>query len=86
MSLHIDVATVDVVLLADGWHQVDSRSFDLDAYEFHHNNETILGGGQAAGIPSTSVSDPVFNKIVAPSPLRLGNDPRHQPTALRQAR
>lgn len=34
MSLAIDVDDVTAVLLADGWHEVANRSFELDAYEY----------------------------------------------------
>lgn len=53
MSLNIDVDKVTDVLLADGkWHRVDGASFDLDAYEFRHEGETIHEGGRA-GVCST---------------------------------
>lgn len=53
MSLWIDVDKVTGVLLADGWHSVVDASFDLDAYEYHINERTLLAGGTVAGIPST---------------------------------
>lgn len=56
MSLNIDTDRIEAVLLADGWHQVKSRSFDLDVYEFQHENETILSGGQLIGAPSTGAT------------------------------
>jgi hypothetical protein len=45
MSLYIDVDNVTEVLLADGWHTVADGSFDLDAYEYHHNDHVLQGGG-----------------------------------------
>jgi Tfp pilus assembly protein PilV len=43
MSLYIEVDGIAAVLLADGWHTIKDKSFDLDAYEFQHSN-TLLGG------------------------------------------
>ncbi len=35
MSLNVDVGQVTAVLLADGeWHQVEDRSFYVDAYKY----------------------------------------------------
>lgn len=34
MSLWIDTNKVVAVLLADGWHEVDGNTFDIDAYEY----------------------------------------------------
>jgi hypothetical protein len=56
MSLYIDVDHVTHVLLADGWHIVHEASFDLDAYEYHHEKNLILKGGGVAGIPSTGAT------------------------------
>jgi hypothetical protein len=65
MSLAIDVDRITHVLLADGWHKVVGRSFDLDSYEYiqksdehepgEHQSQPIplLRGGAVAGIPST---------------------------------
>lgn len=47
MSLGIEVDDVTAVLLADGWHVVEGDSFDLDAYEFEHNDRLLHGGGQS---------------------------------------
>jgi hypothetical protein len=58
MSLYIEVDSVKAVLLADGWHNVVSKSFDLDAYEFHHEDQILLGGGQESkvGVPATGAT------------------------------
>jgi len=56
MSLAIDVDKVEAVLLADGWHLVAEKSFDLDAYEFHHEKSFILKGGEVEGVPSTGAA------------------------------
>ena len=58
MSLGIDVDKVAAVLLQDGWHEVAKgddglSSFDLDAYEYVHDDRVILSGGKDASIPST---------------------------------
>ena len=47
VSLNINVDKVQAVLLADGWHEVVGKSFDLDAYEFHDNDVVVHGGGQS---------------------------------------
>lgn len=49
MSLLINTNQVTRVLLADGWHEVLYRSFDLDAYEIVEmadDGEIILAHGQ----------------------------------------
>ncbi len=52
MTLAIDVAQVESVLLPDGkWHQVSD--FNLDAYEFKEAENFIVKGGQVDGVPST---------------------------------
>ncbi len=53
MSLAIDVHRVTDVLLADGWHHVLDGSFSLDAYEYMHEKECVLKGGNVEGVPST---------------------------------
>ena len=53
MSLYIDVDKVDAVLLADGWHPVHLRTFDLDSYEYHRSDHVLLYGGRCAPVPST---------------------------------
>lgn len=52
MSLNIEVDDVYEVLLADGWHEVADRSFDLDSYEFHWGNIALHGGG-SGGVCAT---------------------------------
>ena len=57
MSLSIDVAKVDEVLLADGeWHRVTDHSFNLDAYEFEADGHNVLAGAEVAGVPSTGAT------------------------------
>ncbi len=56
MSLNINTNLVVAVLLADGWHDVKFNTFDLDAYEFKHEDVTILAGGQVKGVPSTGAT------------------------------
>jgi len=34
VSLALEMDDVVAVLLADGWHDVENHSFELDAYEF----------------------------------------------------
>lgn len=56
MSLEIEVDRVMSVLLADGWHDVAEKSFEIDAYEFIHGEAIRLSGGQAKGVCSTGVT------------------------------
>ena len=56
MSLAIDVDRVEQVLLADGWHQVEGKSFALDAYEFIHDGREVLAGGRPSLTPSTGAT------------------------------
>ena len=52
MSLSIEVDKVRAVLLADGWHEVAEKSFDLGSYEYSHGSETIHKGGQGGVCPT----------------------------------
>jgi hypothetical protein len=59
MSLAINVDRVTAVLLADGWHRVYGKSFDVDAYEFiagkcdsRGDAVVVLAGGQCEGVAS----------------------------------
>lgn len=45
MSLHIDVDHVESVLVGNEWYTVADMSFDIDAYEFHHEDYMLQGGG-----------------------------------------
>ena len=56
MSLNINADCVVAVLLADGWHGVKNKSFDIDAYEFQREGEPILSGGQVTNVPSTGAT------------------------------
>ncbi len=69
MSLAIDVNRVDQVLLADGWHRVANRSFDLDAYEFMHEDRAVLTGGQVSLVPSTGATWAEADGSVVACPL-----------------
>lgn len=60
MSLLIDIDRVTGVLLADGWHDVDEESFEVDSYEMVQGrrqesverDRIVLGGGECEGISS----------------------------------
>ena len=57
MSLAIQVDDVQEVLLSDGkWYVVEDKTFDLDAYEFLHEKEVLLGGGKVPGVPNTGAT------------------------------
>ena len=56
MTLAIDVDKVEMVLLADGWHEVAGASFALAAYEYRHEGRELLKGGQVTGVPSTGAT------------------------------
>ena len=59
MSLYINADNVTAVLLPEvGWLPVDKlssgrSSFDLDSYEFHRGNRSLLGGGTEKHVPAT---------------------------------
>lgn len=55
MSLSIQISQVGAVLLADGWHEIMSGTFDLDSYEFLDGADLVHGGG-ASGVCSTGFS------------------------------
>jgi hypothetical protein len=44
MTLGIQVHEIKHVLLADRWHEVESESFALDAYEFMDGAEAVARG------------------------------------------
>ena len=64
MSLAIDIDKVSDVLLADGWHHVESANgkstFVIDAYEFLERRGegrdpiSHVSAGTVAGVPSTA--------------------------------
>lgn len=45
MSLAIQIDDVTEVLLVDGWHEVADTSFDIDSYEFLHDDRPVHSGG-----------------------------------------
>ncbi len=55
VSLDIDVDAVVEVLLADGWHVVHDKTFELDAFEFTHEGRRVHGGGDS-GVCATGFS------------------------------
>jgi hypothetical protein len=44
MTLGIQVNEIKHVLLADRWHEVESQSFALDAYEFMDGDQAVARG------------------------------------------
>lgn len=71
MSLYIDAATVQAVLLADGWHEV--TAFDLDSYEFHSEDVVIHAGGHsgisATGFQFTETNEAGDSEAIVSGPL-----------------
>jgi hypothetical protein len=55
VSLDIDIGDVAEVLLADGWHVVHGKTFELGAFEFTHQGRYVHGGGDS-GICATGFS------------------------------
>jgi len=47
MSLAIDTDKVIEALLADGWHPVFGKSFDIDSYEYLWGDRLVHEGGQS---------------------------------------
>lgn len=70
MSLHIDVKDVKAVLLADGWHELVSNSFELDAYEFLEDGDIRLGGGSDLGISSLGARWSEKEGVTVACPIR----------------
>ncbi|MEV0374832.1 hypothetical protein AB0I10_34485 [Streptomyces sp. NPDC050636] len=52
VSLAINPDAITAVLLPDGWHDVRSGTFVLDAYEYVEGDDVTHGGGQS-GICAT---------------------------------
>lgn len=61
MSLKIDPAEIIAALLADGWHDVEPNSFDIDSYEFvvpapddpgplEDDEDFVMHGGGQSGV------------------------------------
>lgn len=44
MTLGIQLNEIKHVLLADRWHEVESQSFELDAYEFMDRDQAVVRG------------------------------------------
>ena len=55
VSLDIDIEDVAEVLLADGWHVVHGKSFELDAFDFTLAGRRVHGGGDS-GVCATGFS------------------------------
>jgi hypothetical protein len=58
VTLAIEVDDVVEVLLADGWHRVADKSFELDSYEYIHGTDSrgefvMRHGGGQSGISAT---------------------------------
>ncbi len=49
MSLAIRTATVEAVLLIDGWHFVAGESFDCDTYEFYDSPDVMAHASGKGG-------------------------------------
>jgi hypothetical protein len=48
MSLDIDIEDVVEVLLADGWHVVHGKTFELGAFDFTNKGRRVHGGGDSS--------------------------------------
>jgi hypothetical protein len=68
MSLEINVDDVIAVLLADGWHEVHGRSFDMDAYEYRAGAERLFSFEPESGITYTGFvfTDPKGDRVMGP--------------------
>lgn len=76
MSLHIDPAKVQWVLLAGeahgeeaGWWEVDEASFNIDAYEYVELDGFVLHGGGAGGVCSAGFSFETHTGVRVCGPL-----------------
>ena len=68
VSLDIDIEDVAEVLLADGWHVVHGKSFELDAFDFTLAGRRVHGGGDS-GVCATGfsfVTDQEGSRIAGP--------------------
>jgi hypothetical protein len=70
MSLAIEVNDVVEVLLPDGWHPVVDGSFEIDGYEFLHEDIVRVGGGGVEGISATGATwkEPSGEWVACPFP------------------
>ena len=55
VSLDIEIEEVVEVLLADGWHVVHGKTFELDGFDFTHEGRRVHGGGDS-GVCATGFS------------------------------
>lgn len=70
MSLGIDPDRVLAVLLVDGWHETEPRSFDIDAYEYVEDGRYVVHGGGAAGVCAAGFAfRPLGTDAVVSGPL-----------------
>ena len=83
MSLYIEVDDVAAVLLADGWHRVKDKSFELDSYEFAHGETPRLLGGVCEGVCSTGAvwTEPDGAQIYCPLTAVLAVRTKWPPTS-----
>ncbi len=68
VSLDIDIEDVAEVLLADGWHVVHDRTFELDDFDFTLAGRRVHGGGDS-GVCATGfrfVTDEAGSWIAGP--------------------
>ena len=69
MSLRIQNHDVKEVLLADGWHKVDTKSFWLNAYEFLEDDYLAHGGGNSGVCATGFQFDEPDTKTTISGPL-----------------
>jgi hypothetical protein len=70
MSLYINIEKVYAVCVGNRWTQIEEGSFDLDSYEFQHDDNLLHGGGQgglcATGFRGKVIDDPIGGFIQGP--------------------
>lgn len=71
MTVMINIADVEQVLLSDGWHQVRNYSFDIDAYRFKeaHGVRILAAGGTTEQVSSTGATWTELDGAVVVCPL-----------------
>jgi hypothetical protein len=56
VSLAIEIDDVVAIMIGGVWLEIECGSFDIDSYEFVHDDNLLLGGGQSGICPAGYVA------------------------------
>jgi hypothetical protein len=67
MSLAIDPESVTAVLLADGWHNVNTSTFTIGTYEFVSTSSDVEGYSDGPGFTFGELNDDGYRSALCPA-------------------